>query len=497
MVFVGNPGTGKTSVARLVSEMLNSMGLLKVGQLIETDRSSFISEIPGETPKKTEKKFKEAIGGVLFIDEAYTLANDSIGKEAVETLLKLIEDYSNEVIVILAGYEREIESFFDINMGLKSRFPLWTTFEDYNPNELFEMSLKLIEIKGFRLSKNANVELKNSLTEIYENSDSQSGNGRMIRNYVEGLIRNQSIRISENDISIYEMNLINVKDIEKMNLIKKDENFNLEERLKSLVGNDNLKEFLRNQFKIIKIREKRKKIGMEVEINQYMNMIFTGDSGTGKKTVLNILSEIFHSMGIVKSKNIVELDRYQFISMINEKVKVEDILNKHSGKILFIDKWNEFQNDSRYNEIVIDIIKFIDKNSSRIIIVLGGNKSKMRDSILNSEMLNYRFPTWVDFGSYNEKELYNIAISILKNKGYYLDDSAQLALEISIGDIQKRNNELTLKNGLMIKKFLDNLIRVQSIRVFDEEQNIENMNNVIDKDILTTKEKFLKMNVVN
>lgn len=121
----------------------------------------------------------------------------------------------------------------------------------------------------------------------------------------------------------------------------------------------------------------------------------------------------------------------------------------------------------------------------------------MRDSILNSEMLNYRFPTWVDFGSYNEKELYNIAISILKNKGYYLDDSAQLALEISIGDIQKRNNELTLKNGLMIKKFLDNLIRVQSIRVFDEEQNIENMNNVIDKDILTTKEKFLKMNVVN
>lgn len=259
MVFVGNPGTGKTSVARLVAEMLNSMGLLKVGQLIETDRSSFISEIPGETPKKTEKKFKEAIGGVLFIDEAYTLANDSIGKEAVETLLKLIEDYSNEVIVILAGYEREMESFFDINMGLKSRFPLWTTFEDYNPNELFEMSLKLIEIKGFRLSKNANVELKNSLTEIYENSDSQSGNGRMIRNYVEGLIRNQSIRISENDISIYEMNLINVKDIEKMNLIKKDENFNLEERLKSLVGNDNLKEFLRNQFKIIKIREKRKK----------------------------------------------------------------------------------------------------------------------------------------------------------------------------------------------------------------------------------------------
>lgn len=111
MVFAGNPGTGKTSIARLVAEMLNSMGLLKVGQLVETDRSSFVSELPGQTSKKTEEKFKEAIGGVLFIDEAYTLANDSLGREAIETLLKLIEDYGKDVVVILAGYEEEMEDF--------------------------------------------------------------------------------------------------------------------------------------------------------------------------------------------------------------------------------------------------------------------------------------------------------------------------------------------------------------------------------------------------
>lgn len=160
MIFAGNPGTGKTSIARLVAEMLNSMGLLKVGQLVETDRSSFVSDIPGETSKKTEEKFKEALGGVLFIDEAYTLANDSIGREAIETLLKLIEDYSREVIVILAGYEEEMENFFDVNIGLRSRFPLWTKFEDYNPNELLEMAIKLVEAKGFKLSKNGYSELK-------------------------------------------------------------------------------------------------------------------------------------------------------------------------------------------------------------------------------------------------------------------------------------------------------------------------------------------------
>ena len=200
MVFAGNPGTGKTSIARLVAEMLNSMGLLKGGQLVETDRSSFVSDIPGQTAKKTEEKFKEAIGGILFIDEAYTLANDDLGREAVETLLKLIEDYSKEVIVILAGYEEEMEDFFDVNIGLKSRFPLWTTFQDYNPNELLEMSIKLIESSGFKLSKNAYVALKNSFVDIYKNSDATSGNGRMVRNYVERLIRNQSIRIAEEDI---------------------------------------------------------------------------------------------------------------------------------------------------------------------------------------------------------------------------------------------------------------------------------------------------------
>ena len=293
---------GKTSIARLVAEMLNSMGLLKVGQLVETDRSSFVSDIPGETSKKTEEKFKEALGGVLFIDEAYTLANDSIGREAIETLLKLIEDYSREVIVILAGYEEEMENFFDVNIGLRSRFPLWTKFEDYNPNELLEMAIKLVEAKGFKLSKNGYSELKKNFVEIYENADAQSGNGRMVRNYVEQLIRNQSIRIAESDISVYEMNLINTKDIKAMNAIKYDNHFDLEKKLNNLIGNEELKDFLRGQYKLMKIREKRKKLGFQVDLNKYMNMVFTGESGTGKKTVLNIYSEMLYSCLLYTSR---------------------------------------------------------------------------------------------------------------------------------------------------------------------------------------------------
>lgn len=496
MVFIGNPGTGKTSIARLVAEMLNSMGLLKVGQLIETDRSSFVSDIQGETPKKTEEKFKEAIGGVLFIDEAYTLANDSLGREAIEVLLKLIEDYSKEVIVILAGYEKEMDAFFDVNIGLRSRFPLWTKFEDYNANELFEMALKLIESKGFKVSKNAYTELKKSFVDIYENSDSASGNGRMIRNYVEELIRNQSIRIAENDISVYEMNLINVTDIEKMKTIKYDGQFDLEEKLKTLVENETLKNFLRNQYRIMKIREKRKKMSMDVDLNKYMNMIFTGESGTGKKTVLNILSEMYYSMGIIKAKNIVELDKYKFMAMVDDGMKVEDILNKFVGKILYIDKWNMFTEDCRYNEVVSQFIEFIDKNYNKIVIVLGGSKGKMKEVVLSNEGLNYRFPIWIDFGSYNEKEMYAIALNTLKGKGFILDCKGEEALEKAIGYIQKRSGEVVLKNGFMIKQFLGTVLRIQSIRVFNEELKGSDINKIIPIDIDYGKEEFLRKNSI-
>lgn len=494
MVFAGNPGTGKTSIARLVAEMLNSMGLLKVGQLIETDRSSFVSEVPGETSKKTEEKFKEAIGGILFIDEAYTLANDSLGREAIETLLKLIEDYSKEVIVILAGYEEEMEDFFDVNIGLRSRFPLWTNFEDYNPNELLEMAIKIMESKGFKLSKNANVALKKSFVDIYENSDAQSGNGRMVRNYVEKLIRNQSIRIAEEDISVYEMNLITTKDIEKIKVSEYDNNFDLEKKLKNLVGNDKAKTFLRNQYKLIKAKEKRKKFGIDTDINKYMNIVFTGEIGSGKKTVVSILSEMFYSMGLVKSKSIVEIDNTEIISMMNKDIEIDDILNKFLGKVLFIDKAHLILKENKCSEIISSLIKFIDKSNNKVIVVLSGEKDSMRELLLTNPSLNYRFPTYLDFENYDENDLVNIAFNTLKNKGFSLEKEEEEVLNQVIQDMYRKQN-LGLKNGLMIKQFLDNLIRAQSIRVCDERISHKDINLIKVNDILAGKKEFLNKNI--
>jgi replication-associated recombination protein RarA len=493
MVFAGNPGTGKTSIARLVAEMLNSMGLLKGGQLVETDRSHFVSEVPGETAKKTEEKFKEAMGGILFIDEAYTLANDALGREAVETLLKLIEDHSKEVIVILAGYEQEMEDFFDINVGLRSRFPLWTTFEDYKPDELLDIAIKIIESNGFKLSKNAHVALKNSFVDIYENADAQSGNGRMVRNYVENLIRIQSIRISEENISVYEMNLITLKDIEKVNIAEYDSNFDIEKKLKTLVGNEEAKSFLRNQYKLLKVKERRKKLGIGSDLNKYNHMIFTGDKGTGKKTVLNILSEMLYSMGNIKAKKIVEVDKRELIASVDQKGSLEDLLNKGLGKVVFIDGWHMFSQEEVGDKVTSELIKFIDKNKNRICIILSGEKNKMTNLVLSNVGLNYRFPIWVDFENYDKKQLFEIALNMLREKGYFLDLETEKNLSKTIAEIEDTKG-MELKNGLMVEQYLDYLIREQSIRVWDEKINQKQINMITIYDIERSKEQFLKKN---
>lgn len=496
MVFVGNPGTGKTSIARLVAQMLNSMGLLKVGQMIETDRSSFVSNIPGETSKKTEEKFKEALGGVLFIDEAYTLANDSLGREVIETLLKLIEDYPKEVIVILAGYEKEMEDFFDVNIGLRSRFPLWTNFKDYNPNELLEMAIRLVESKGFRLSKNGNVALKKSFVEMYENSDSSSGNGRMVRNYVENLIRIQSIRIAEEDISVYEMNLITAKDIEKLNTSNYDNEFDLEEKIKDIIGKEEAKEFLRNEYKLVRIKEKRRKYGLSTDINKYMNVIFTGELGTGKRTVLNILSEIYYSVDIIKAKNVLEINKEDFIEKINNNISIEDILNKHMGKMVYIDE-AEFLLEDKYKKVIKELERFIDKNSNRIIIILSGKEEEMKKLVDKNQGINFRFPSRVNFEDYKEEDLYNMAITILERKKYIVNEETKNILKDSIIEIYK-NKFINIRNGLMINKYLDLIIREQSIRIYDLKTNSkEEFNRIENQDIIEGKNKFIYKNTMN
>lgn len=204
LVFVGNPGTGKTTVARLISEIYHGLGIINKGQLVECDRSGLVAGYTGQTAIKTSEMIEKAIGGVLFVDEAYSLSQEgsdsTFGREAIDTILKAMEDNRGNLIVIAAGYKDEMAKFLESNPGLKSRFKNILTFDDYSSSELCDIFKLLCKSNKIKLSKDAEEKLKCKIDSILSIETKHFGNGRAIRNIFEECLSNQAIRATSDNI---------------------------------------------------------------------------------------------------------------------------------------------------------------------------------------------------------------------------------------------------------------------------------------------------------
>lgn len=218
MIFMGNPGTGKTMMARTVANVLANMGVIHTNKLVETDRSGLVAGYVGQTAMKTREVTESALDGVLFIDEAYSLAQggeNDFGKEAIDTLVKMMDDNRDRLVVILAGYSHDMQNFLAQNAGLESRFPNIIEFEDYGTDELMAIAGKMYSEQGYMLHPSAEALLRN----VFETGRKQPqfGNGRFVRNVFEKSLNAQALRLSsEGEMDAEDLMMITENDIREV-----------------------------------------------------------------------------------------------------------------------------------------------------------------------------------------------------------------------------------------------------------------------------------------
>ncbi len=486
LVFLGNPGTGKTTVARLFSEIYSALGILPKGHLVEIDRQGLVASFVGQTAEKTKEAIDKAIGGTLFIDEAYSLikkgdSSSDFGKEAIDTLLKRMEDDRGKFIVIAAGYTEEMNDFLNSNPGLQSRFTKKFTFEDYSPDELIQITQKLLESKDHYLDEEAKEPLKKYFNIIYRNRNKTFGNGRLVRDLVESALKNQLLRVA--DIIAEErheevLKYILLEDIRDLISQRKEKEAVKVEgdpellikylnELNNLIGLESVKDSVNKLVSSLKVAKLRKQRGLKV-IPKNLHTVFMGNPGTGKTTIARLLSKIYKEMGILEKGHLVEVDRSSLVAGYQGQTnaKTDEVIKKALGGTLFIDEaYSLARGNSDFGQEAIDtLLKRMEDYQGKFIVIVAGYTVEMKKFLESNPGMRSRFTNTFLFEDYTPRQLLEIGLDISEKNGYKLDEGAwQLLLEILTKLFDKRDKNFG--NARTVNNILFKVISNQEERI--------------------------------
>ncbi|GKV70484.1 hypothetical protein NCCP2716_29820 [Sporosarcina sp. NCCP-2716] len=480
MVFEGNPGTGKTTVARLMGAFFKWVGLLEKGHLVEVKREDLVGTHVGSSEELTKAKIDEAMGGVLFIDEAYSLtsgknASNDYGMKVIDTLVPAMENHRGKFVVIAAGYPEDMDRFLAANPGMRDRFTETIQFRDYTPDELMRIFIDLCE-GSYALTGAAKQAVLHEITARYRTRGSSFGNARMVRTLFGRITEQQSVRIAGLPRELWTEAVLTTLEAEDVERAVADRTA---VRYDVPIDEELLARKVAELERLIGLGGVKAEIGEMIELTRYYKQqdvpaeklvnhtLLIGKPGTGKTAVARILAGIYEALGLLERGELVEVDRSDLVGThIGETEKrTAEQIERAMGSALFIDEAYTLAagGDNDYGKKAIDVLlKQMSDRQGEFLVLAAGYEKEMIGFLDSNPGLRRRFGVTLHLDDYTPEEL--LDITELYSSGYRMTDEAKGTLFRHYRDLYDRRDE-TFGNAGLAKKIASEMTRKVDYRL--------------------------------
>ena len=487
--FTGNPGTGKTTVVKLLGRIYHALGLLSKGHVHTVEASDLISGYVRQTGKETKAAIEKARGGILFIDEAYMLFKDGggndFGPEAVAALITEMSDGEGDIAIMFAGYPKEMEALMRSNPGLKSRVRNHFHFEDYTPDELVQIAEYAAGEREVFLSQGAKNEIKKILTAAYRKRDKTFGNARFAIALVDEAKMNLGIRLMKSQfpdtLNKRQLSEIKKEDIEDISILKDDKKLHLpidqellkeaQEELDQLTGLENIKQEI---TELVKLTKFYKEMGRDVLKVFSMHSIFTGNPGTGKTTVARIMGKFYKALGLLERGHLIDADGSDLVAgwVGQTSLKTKDLVKRAMGGVLFIDEAYSITEGGGSGagstdfgkKAIAALIKEMEDHRGEFAVIAAGYPGNMKRFVEANPGIRSRFDRTFHFQDFTEEELYTIALNMLEQKSLTPDKEAAEYIKKYLSSLYA-NRDKFFGNARSVRKMVEKAHRNQELRM--------------------------------